>query len=317
MARSFFVFLLFCVTTLVRGQFDPQFSQNMFNQLTNNPGYAGSSGMFNLSAINRQQWVGFEGAPKTTVFGADANLNLFKRESGLGLTFMNDEIGPFKNLLVSFKYAYRWEFEEGSLGVGLSAGLINQTLDGTTLDPLGGGDGNTYHSKDDPAIPQSKVTGMAFDMGIGAFYESAKYYAGFSVNHLNKPSPNFDDGYQSYLKPTFFLNGGIRYKLKKHPVVLVPSLYLKTDLAALQIDVNMNAVIKDKYWAGITYRHQDAIVLLAGMELLTGLKIGYSYDITISKLASYSSGSHEVMIGYSFDLNLEKRTKRYKSVRYL
>jgi type IX secretion system PorP/SprF family membrane protein len=100
-------------------------------------------------------------------------------------------------------------------------------------------------------------------------------------------------------------------------VVLVPSLYVKTDFAALQVDLNVNAIIKDKYWGGLTYRHQDAIVILAGMELLTGLKIGYSYDITISRLVSYSSGSHEVMIGYSFDLNLEKRTKRYKSVRYL
>jgi len=317
MARSFFVVLLIFTAVLTRAQFDPQFSQNMFNQLTYNPGFAGSSGMFNLSAINRQQWVGFEGAPKTTVFGADVNLNLFKRESGLGLVFMNDEIGPFKNLMISFKYAYRIDLEEGSIGLGLGAGLINQTLDGTTLDPLGGGDGNTYHSKDDPLIPQAKVTGMAFDMSLGAFYESAKYYAGFSVNHLNKPSPNFDDEFHTYLKPTFYFNGGVRYKLKKHPVVLVPSLYVKTDFAALQVDVNVNAVIKDKYWGGLTYRHQDAIVILAGMELLTGLKIGYSYDITISRLVSYSSGSHEVMIGYSFDLNLEKRTKRYKSVRYL
>ena len=317
MARSIFVILLFFVTVLVKGQFDAQFSQNMFNQLTNNPGFAGSSGMFNLSAINRQQWVGFEGAPKTTVFGADVNLNIFKHESGLGLVFLNDEIGPFKNLVMSFSYAYRFDFDQGSLGVGLSVGLLNQTLDGTTLDPLGGGDGDTYHSKDDPSIPQSEVKGMAFDMGFGAFYESAKYYAGFSVNHLNKPSPNFDGEFQSYLKPTFFLNGGIRYKLKNHPVVLVPSLYLKTDFAALQVDVNLNAVIKDKYWGGLTYRHQDAIVILAGMELLTGLKIGYSYDITISRLSSYSSGTHEVMIGYSFDLNMEKRTKRYKSVRYL
>jgi len=105
MARSFFVVLLIFTAVLARAQFDPQFSQNMFNQLTYNPGFAGSSGMFNLSAINRQQWVGFEGAPKTTVFGADVNLNLFKRESGLGLVFMNDEIGPFKNLMISFKYA--------------------------------------------------------------------------------------------------------------------------------------------------------------------------------------------------------------------
>jgi hypothetical protein len=79
----------------------------------------------------------------------------------------------------------------------------------------------------------------------------------------------------------------------------------------------MNAYIKDKYWGGLSYRHQDAVVILAGIELLNGLKLGYSYDITLSKLIKYSSGSHEVMIGYSFNMNFEKRTKRYKSVRYL
>ncbi len=317
MARSSLIILLFCMTTLARSQFDPQFSQNMFNHLTNNPGFAGTSGMVNLSAISRQQWMGFEGAPKTTVFGADAAVNLFKQESGVGLIIGNDEIGPFKNLFVDFSYAYRIDILEGSLGIGLSLGFLNQTLDGTTLDPLGGGDGNTYHSKDDPAIPQTEVSGMAFDMGFGAFYDHTKYYVGFSVNHLNKPAPNFDDEFQTYLKQTFFLNGGIRYKLKNHPVVLVPSMFLKTDLAGLQIDVNVNAVVKDKYWGGITYRHQDAIVLLAGLELLNGLKFGYSYDITLSKLSTYSSGTHEIMVGYSFDLDFEKRTKRYKSVRYL
>ena len=317
MAKSFFVLLMLCITTLTWGQFDPQFSQNMFNQLATNPGFAGSSGMVNLSAINRQQWVGFEGAPKTTVFGADAAVRLFKQESGVGMIFGNDVIGPFKNLYANFSYAYRIDILEGSLGIGLSLGFLSQTLDGTTLDPLSGGNGDTYHSKDDPAIPQSEVSGTAFDMGFGAFYDNTKYYVGFSVNHLNKPSPNLDDEFHTYVKQTFFFTGGIRYKMKKHPVVLVPSLYLKTDFAGLQVDFNANAIIKDKYWGGITYRLQDAIVLLAGMELLNGLKIGYSYDITLSKLANYSSGTHEIMIGYSFELNFEKRTKRYKSVRYL
>ena len=171
MARRLSVLLFFFISTLAWAQFDPQFSQNMFNHLTNNPGFAGTSGMVNLSAISRQQWMGFEGAPKTTVFGADAAVKLFKLQSGVGLVIGNDQIGPFKNLFVDFSYAYRIDVLEGTLGIGLNIGFLNQTLDGTTLDPLGGVDGNTYHSKDDPAIPQSEVSGMAFDMGLGAFYD--------------------------------------------------------------------------------------------------------------------------------------------------
>ena len=88
-------------------------------------------------------------------------------------------------------------------------------------------------------------------------------------------------------------------------------------MASTQVDVNMNVIVKERYWGGITYRHQDAVVLIGGLELLNGMRFGYSYDITVSKLASFSSGTHEVMVGYSFDLSFEKRIKRYKSVRYL
>ena len=100
MARRIVFFLLFCIGFNAWGQQYPQFSQNMFNQLTVNPGYAGSSGMVNVLLGNRQQWTGgFDGmAPKTTVFGVDTEINLMGWNSGLGLSVMNDEIGAFTNL---------------------------------------------------------------------------------------------------------------------------------------------------------------------------------------------------------------------------
>jgi type IX secretion system PorP/SprF family membrane protein len=105
--------------------------------------------------------------------------------------------------------------------------------------------------------------------------------------------------------------------MRGRQVELLPSLLFKTDGVSWQTDLNLNARYKKRYWAGCSYRYQDAIVLMAGMELKSGLRLGYSYDITTSPLAKYSNGSHEVMVGYSFSLSVDKKTKQYKSVRYL
>lgn len=319
-ARRILFFLLFCVAAKATGQQYPQFSQNMFNQLAVNPGYAGHTGMINVALGNRQQWMGgFDGmAPKTTVFGADTKLNLLGWDSGLGLTMMNDEIGEWTNLYLSLAYSKRWQTDFGKLGVGLSLGMVNQSIKGSNLStlPQGVGDdfGNgDYHSEETFTDDQ----GTALDLGIGAYLENKSYYLGFSVAHLNKPQPKFTDTYTSYLDQTIFITGGYKYQMKNRPIVLIPSVFIKSNVSSYQLDLNVNGILKDKYWGGLTYRFQDAIVVLGGVELNNGLRIGYSYDISVSRLRGTQNGSHELMLGYSFDLNLEKRKKHYKSVRYL
>lgn len=322
MARRIVIFLLFCVASVAKGQQYPQFSQNMFNHLTVNPGYAGTSEMVNVTLGNRQQWMGGftpEGgssmAPSTTVFGVDTEINLLGWNSGIGLSIMNDNIGAFTTLYMSGIYTRRWETDYGKLGVGLSLGLINQGIEGSILETMPGEDlmGSDYHSQE--TFPDDE--GMAFDAGIGAFLEHKDYYLGISVAHINQPKPKFKDTYTSYLDRTVFISAGYRMQMKKRPIVLIPSIFLKSNMSSYQIDWNINGILKDKYWGGLTYRMQDAIVLLGGVELNNGLRIGYSYDISISKLSGAKNGSHELMLGYSFDLSLEKRKKQYKSVRYL
>ncbi len=323
MARRIVFFLLFCIASLAWGQQYPQFSQNMFNHLTVNPGYAGTSEMMNLTLGNRQQWMGgFKAedgssmAPSTTVFGVDTEINLLGWNSGVGLSIMNDEIGAFTTLYMSASYAKRWETDYGKLGVGLSLGFINQGIKGSMLvtRPDLGFEVNDPGFVDED-FPDDQ--GTAFDAGFGAFLEHKDYYLGISVAHLNQPKPKFKETYNSYLDRTVFITGGYRIPMKKRPIVLVPSIFLKTNMSSYQIDLNINGILKDKYWGGLTYRMQDAIVLLGGVELNNGLRIGYSYDVSISGLSEASNGSHEIMLGYRFDLSIEKRKKQYKSVRYL
>jgi type IX secretion system PorP/SprF family membrane protein len=128
---SFAFFVLFCINSQVHAQYDPHYSQYMFNPLAINPGFSGISGRINMVAIDRHQWMGLEGAPNTTVVGADMALNIFGNPSGVGIVISNDRIGFFRDLNIQGSVSQKYELGEGLLGVGLSLGLINQVVDGT------------------------------------------------------------------------------------------------------------------------------------------------------------------------------------------
>ncbi len=316
MVRRILIFVIFCIAANMNAQYDPQFSQNMFNMLAVNPGYAGSSESINLLALNRNQWSGDYGI-KTTVFSGDMPLNLLGMDSGIGVSIMNDEIGFFTNLSILLNYSAKFELKRGTIGLGLSLGLINQSLDGSKFDlPL---DGGIYTGAgEDPVLTDAEVTGSSFDAGFGVFYQEKNFYAGASLSHLTKPKIDFNDGKFFTISRTFFLTCGYNHKIEDTSYEILPSIFYKTDGRSFQVDVNTLLRYKSRFWGGLSYRLQDAVVLLAGIELKNGVRFGYSYDITTSAIATAGSGgSHELMVGYNFDINFEKRTKRYKSVRYL
>ncbi len=315
MFRRILIFVLFCVAAKnVKSQYDPQFSQNMFNKLAVNPGFAGASEGVNLVALNRNQWSGTM-TIKTTVFSGDMPIKLFKLNSGIGLNFINDEIGNFTNLTMNLNYSLKFEFENGNLSLGLNAGLLNQSLKALwNLDKLKG----DVYTGSDSSIPTSNVAGSALDVGLGAYYEEDRFYVGASMSHVNSPKANFKNEFNFKTTGTFYLLGGYKHKIEDTAYELLPSFFFKTDRRSFQLDVNALVKYRGRYWGGLTYRYQDAIIVLGGIEMKNGVRFGYSYDITTSAIAPTGlGGTHELMVGYNLDINFEKRTKRYKSVRYL
>jgi len=314
--RAFVFFTLFCICFVGYAQYEPQFSQNMFNPLIVNSGFAGSSGRFNVSAMDRHQWVGLEGAPRTTVVGADMATKIFGNKSGVGLVLMNDEIGFFSNLTIQGILSRQYLLDDIKLGIGLNLGIINQVFDGSkvVLAPSG----SNYHIDTDPLISGNEESATVMDAGFGVNFIHPDYYFGLSVLHLFEPKPNFNEQLDVYIPRSFYFTAGYNYSLLENPIEIRPSVFIKNSGPAWQFDWNVNLHFRDKYWVGMSYRLQDAIVLLAGLELNNGIRFGYSYDITTSKLnLGGSSGSHEILVGYTFDLSIEKRDKQYKSVRFL
>ena len=287
-------------------QQDPQFSQNMFNKLYVNPAFAGSSEAICLHALYRAQWVNFDGAPKTFVFGADAPL--LNNKAGIGLSVSSDKIG-FENTLMG-KLAGAYHFGLGGsakLGVGLDFDFLQHSIDGTFIPP----DGNTVI---DPAIPTKSVSGTAFDMGGGLYFHSEKLYIGVSATHLLESKVDLDK-FKKEFKRHFY--GMIGYSFDLSPsLALKPSIFVKNVTDNTTADFNLNLHINNRFWIGASYRTEDAFVALLGLNITEKLRLGYSYDFTTSNIKKYSDGSHEIMLGYCFTTK-KKMTPIIRNVRFL
>jgi type IX secretion system PorP/SprF family membrane protein len=298
--------LLFVGTTVFAQQ-DPQFTMNMFNRLYTNAGYAGSNNGICATALHRQQWVGFDGAPATTVVNVDATVKAL--HGGVGLSILSDKLGAQYSGGVNLSYAFRLALGPGTLGIGIEGGVLFNTLDGSQLNPIQEGD---------PNIIAGKSNGVAPDLGFGVYYHTDKLYAGISAKHLTAPTLNFEDGStlsEYTVARHYYAMAGYTWDI--NPTWgLAPSVFLKTDAASTQFDINLRALWKNMVWAGVSYRIDDAVGIMAGVNI-KGFKIGYSYDVTTNRLNGYSSGSHEIMLGYCHKLTSPAVNQRYRNVRFL
>lgn len=294
-------------------QQDPLSSHYMFNTLTFNPGVAGTSGMICATAINRQQWIGFKGAPATTIFNISAPVSPFKINSGVGLFIESDNVGFDKDINLSGIYSYHMDLGQGKLGIGLNFGMLNKTLSPEWQIPSG--DAHTPASGD-ILIPESKESFVAFDAGFGLYYKADKYYAALSVTHLNQPKIKYSDAI-SYISRHYYLTAGYTLQMPNPSFELIPSFFALSDGKVTQFTVSSLFRYNKKAWGGVSYRAGDALIGMIGFELYNGIRLGYAYDFTISDISKNSSGSHEFMVNYCFDISLGKSPMKYKSIRFL
>ena len=274
----------------------------MFNKLANNPAYAGSNQAISLIGLFRSQWTGFEGAPKTT--NISGHLPVSALNGGLGLSIISDEIAQFENTSVSLSYAYRTQVGSGQLGLGLNLGIIQSGLDGSLLNPASGGD---------VAIPNESISGSAFDLGFGVYFNTQDAYFGLSTSHVNNPSIERSDNTSYELSQHYFLITGLYHQISS-TLSLNPSIYLKSDGTTSQLDINTNLIYNDKLWGGLSYRLDEGLVILTGAEIIEDLKMGIAYDLVFSDI---NKNSIEIMLGYDFKIKVENQLKKYKNPRFL
>ena len=299
--------LFVCILTafVSSGQQDAQFSQNMFNKLANNPGFAGSRGLIATSVLHRSQWMGFgeEGTPISTQnFSVDAELPFLF--GGVGLNITKDKIAQYNNLGIQGSYAYRTELGLGQIGMGMSVGVYQSGLAGDELNAA---------VPNDQAIPMNSVNGSKLDIGAGIYYNTQDVYIGISSSHMNEPKIEWNNGQVFNISRHYFLISGYYHKI--NPLLSInPSIYLKSDGATSQLDINTNLIYNNKMWTGVSYRLNEGVIVLAGMNVNEDLRFGVGYDLT---LLNPLTNSFEVMLGYNFKVNTTKAISKHKNPRFL
>jgi type IX secretion system PorP/SprF family membrane protein len=288
--------MLSLITFKSDAQYDPLFTQYMFNEMFINPAYAGSRDVVSATALYRDQWVGMEGAPKTQTVSIHGPL--MNKKVGLGLSFMNESIGVEKKIGVFGNYAYRVQTSEnGRLALGLQGGLINMRenyLDVITHDP------------NDIQFSEN-IQKMVPNAGFGLYYNTKEFYAGLSVPRLIENYVDQSAGLEiknkfNHRNLHYFITSGyvftINPDLKLKPMTMIKA----SDGATVQCDVSLAAYFKDIFWIGATFRTGAAAALFTQINLTKQLRLGYSYDYTTNRLNKYNSGSHEITLGYDFPI---------------
>ncbi len=314
MKKTFLVGLLYaCVFTAAYALQQTQFSQYTLNINGINPAYTGLDEMIHVTGVHRQQWLNLKRAPQTTFLNVDLPFSIEKSKHGAAIGFLNEDIGLFSDQSIFLKYAYHKLISETTT---LSGGLALQfkSLGFNTKDVnLGNSD---YHTPNDPAIPTgSEVSDLKTDIGIGAMLSDTRYIIGVAVQQILSPTYQLNNT-EFRQKRQLNIIGMYNISLNNPLYVVKPSVLVKTDFASWQIETGANIAMNEKYWGGIGYRWQDALIFQAGLQLTNGLTIGYSFDFPVSSMLYTSVGTHELVLSYKFKIELSKK-QSYKSIRFL
>ncbi len=312
------VFLLIAISILfispIFGQ--TQLTQYFLDRLIYNPAFAGSKDALCANVFGRQQWLGFNDESNNSVSPMSGVLNihapLYSINSGIGLNVIYDKLGFEKNLGFKLNYSYKFLMnnEKGRLGIGLGVSLLNKTIN---FDQL------IVEQPGDPLLSTNQpASAMAPDIDFGVYYQYGNTFElGLSATNLLESSLNIGNVTYTQKKNLYFTSS---YQItlidSREPLYLIPSVLVKSNFINAQVDINARVEYNNFVWGGISYRLQDAVAIMAGVNL-NEFRIGAAYDITTGSLSGSSKGSLELFVGYNIKLNQGVRSTNMFNTRYL
>ncbi|MBO9586917.1 MAG: type IX secretion system membrane protein PorP/SprF [Flavobacterium sp.] len=296
MKKLILVFMFFSIVS--HAQQDAQYTQYMYNTIEVNPAYAGSRGALSVFGLYRTQWIGLDGAPETSTFSV--NTPLKNSDLGLGVSLVNDKIGPTVENTLSADLSYAiptsdtWNL---SFGIKGTANLFN--IDINKL---------SYEDQDDPQF-QNLKNKFSPNVGAGIYYHSDRAYIGLSVPNFIETN-RYDSNDVAIFKDkiNYYLIAGYVFNLDRLEYIkFKPALMTKmVEGAPLQVDVSGNFMFNDKFVLGLAYRWSASVSAMAGFQVSKGMYIGYGYDHETTQLRKYNSGSHEIFLRFEFFNNYNK-----------
>ena len=295
MKRVAYIFVIIAVFALgANAQQLQQYSQYAINSYVLNPALSGINPYFEVKASNRYQWQGITDAPRTYILSVDGPYKTMKM--GYGGYVFTDITGPTRRTGFSLSYAYHTKLTETiKLGLGLSGGILQFAVDGSKIN---------MHDAGDLVLSNGFQTVVTPDFGFGFILHSEKWYFGGSVPQLYPAKLKFFDSMsnpQSKLAPHVFVNAGYKYAINEQ-FRLEPTLMIKyVSPVPVQFDLGAKVVYKDMVWLGVNFRTMDAVSVMVGYTFKNNLSFAYAYDITLSNLKRYTTGTHEIMLGLRFN----------------
>jgi type IX secretion system PorP/SprF family membrane protein len=286
----------------MHAQQDPMYTHYMYNTLSVNPGYAGSRDALTVTALYRSQWVDFKGAPVTQTLTMHTPIG--NEHIGIGLSVLNDKIGPTNNTSVFGDFAYRMKLgEKSKLALGLSAGvnIWQASLNSLALD-----------QQTDPVFQNNISNHVTPNFGFGIYYSRERFYAGLSVPDLMQNNYSLIQSNGNTLtgkeQRHYFFIAGSMIKISDNLAFKPTTLVKVTAAAPIQADFTASFIIKKKLLIGGMFRTGDSFGALVGLDITEQLHVGYSFDWSYGlSTAKYNKGSHEIVLRYDFIFSSKKQ----------
>lgn len=295
------VVAFYCIN--VSAQQDPQFTQYMYNTMSVNPAYAGSSGHTIINVLARTQWVGVDGAPNTQTVSYDTPLGY--SGVGLGVNLTNDRIGPANEIYLDVNASYTVRMGANSnLAFGLKLGGRHLNIDW---------DKGLVRNVGDKRL-QGNISKFLPTIGAGIYYHTKKWYLGAAIPNILR-TDHYDDtvngGDVAEERMHMFFIGGYVFDLNDN-IKFKPAFLTKmVNGAPLSLDVSANFLFHKKFTAGAAWRWDDSISALVGIQATDNLHLGVAYDLTTSNYSNYNSGTYELLLRWEIRKELAMKSPRF------
>lgn len=299
-------------------QEQPLYSQFTFNKFLFNPAVAGSEQVTVIKATAYEQWVGFKGAPKFHSISIDSRVfmdskkpkrnirkkfKLFKPGSiGVGVVIFNEKYGSLSHTGIAATYSYHIKLEKQQLSFGISPVLSNRGLKSSDI--------KLPDDTPDGMLQGDKTRRWMLDFNFGAYILAEDYFAGYSTHHITGSVMQWGGSVENNyrLRRQHYLMGGYKYSISTD-LILEPSLLLKIpEGSRMQMDLVLQATIKEFYWCGLTYKSTKTMAIFGGLNY-DRYSFTYAFSFSMGKIIRNESyGSHEFM----FAVQLGDVSKRYR-----
>ncbi|MGF1638202.1 MAG: type IX secretion system membrane protein PorP/SprF [Cyclobacteriaceae bacterium] len=302
MKHLYIIILLFLSAGQLAAQQEVMYSQYMLNPFVINPAYAGSHESASANLIARKQWAGMEGAPQSQFFSLHSPLK--NERAGLGIIVANDRVGVTDQTGVYGAYSYKIPFQKSNLMMGLQMGFSSARINYSRL---------RIEDATDDNLTTDVINSYTPTVGTGLFYYSERFYAGLSIPQFMRYNGFSEQNISNANQERYYMfNTGYVFDLSR-TLKLKPNVLVQKAVGqSWEYDLNLNLLINEVLWLGVSNRSFNSLGTLLDLQLTRQLRFGYAYNWALNEIKYANDGSHELMLNYNFSFYKSKLiTPRY------